>query len=98
MCQPSRNATAMSSPTTPGTWRLRDWRATKLPVLRCRSRACRPETPTACDPVELQAYARERVAAYAYPRRVVLVDDFPRSATGKILRREIDREALRTHM
>ncbi|HUZ98677.1 MAG TPA: AMP-binding protein [Gaiellaceae bacterium] len=50
----------------------------------------------ACDPVELQAYARERVAAYAYPRRVVLVDDFPRSATGKILRREIDREALRT--
>ena len=43
----------------------------------------------ACDPAELQAYAKERVAAYAYPRRVVLVDDFPRSATGKILRREI---------
>jgi long-chain acyl-CoA synthetase len=50
----------------------------------------------ACDPDELQAYVRERVAAYAYPRRVVLVADFPRSATGKILRREIDREALRT--
>lgn len=49
----------------------------------------------ACDPEQLQAYARERVAAYAYPRRVLLVDDFPRSASGKILRREIDRDALR---
>lgn len=55
-------------------------------------------TDAACDPDELQAYARERVAAYAYPRRVVLVADFPRSATGKILRREIDREALRMRL
>jgi acyl-coenzyme A synthetase/AMP-(fatty) acid ligase len=34
------------------------------------------------------------VAAYAYPRLVVLVDDLPRNASGKILRREIDRDAL----
>jgi long-chain acyl-CoA synthetase len=48
----------------------------------------------ACDADDVQAYARERVASYAYPRRVVVVDDLPRSATGKILRREIDRDAL----
>jgi long-chain acyl-CoA synthetase len=47
-----------------------------------------------CDPAELTAFARERVAAYAYPRLVVLVDDLPRSPGGKVLRREIDRMLL----
>jgi long-chain acyl-CoA synthetase len=47
-----------------------------------------------CDAEELKAFARERVAAYAYPRLVVLVDDLPRNASGKILRREIDRALL----
>ena len=47
-----------------------------------------------CSPEELKAFTRERVAAYAYPRLVVLVDDLPRSPNGKILRREIDRERL----
>lgn len=45
-------------------------------------------------PDELQAFARARVAAYAYPRLVDLVDDLPRNATGKVLRRAIDRGAL----
>lgn len=47
-----------------------------------------------CRPDELQSYARARVAAYAYPRLVVLVDDLPRSPNGKVLRREINRALL----
>jgi long-chain acyl-CoA synthetase len=43
---------------------------------------------------ELQAWTRERVAAYKYPRRIALVDDLPKGPTGKILKREIDRSAL----
>jgi long-chain acyl-CoA synthetase len=42
----------------------------------------------------LRAYARERVAAYKYPRHVVIVDSLPKGPTGKILKREIDAEAL----
>jgi acyl-CoA synthetase (AMP-forming)/AMP-acid ligase II len=40
-------------------------------------------------PEELQAFAKERVAAYKYPRRVWLVDALPKGPTGKILKREI---------
>ena len=47
-----------------------------------------------CSADAVREFARERVAAYAYPRLVVLVDDLPRNASGKILRREIDRDAL----
>ncbi len=46
------------------------------------------------DPDALRAYAKGRVAAYKYPRHVVLVDELPSGPTGKILRREIDVEAL----
>jgi len=45
-------------------------------------------------PEELRDFARERVAAYAYPRLVVFVDELPRNSSGKILRREIDLDAL----
>ena len=38
---------------------------------------------------ELIAHCRERMAAYKYPRSVVLVDDLPKTVTGKILRREL---------
>jgi long-chain acyl-CoA synthetase len=40
-------------------------------------------------PEELQAFAKERVAAYKYPRRVWLVDALPKGPTAKILRREV---------
>jgi len=40
-------------------------------------------------PDELRAFARDRVAAYKYPRRVWLVDALPKGPTGKILRREV---------
>ena len=48
----------------------------------------------ASDPEELKAFARARVAAYAYPRLVSVVDALPRSATGKVLRNAIDLGAL----
>ncbi len=38
---------------------------------------------------ELIAFCRERMAAYKYPRVVVFVDELPKSATGKVLRREL---------
>jgi long-chain acyl-CoA synthetase len=38
---------------------------------------------------ELVAWARERMAAYKYPRIVALVDTLPMTATGKILKREL---------
>jgi long-chain acyl-CoA synthetase len=47
-----------------------------------------------CDPEDVKAFVRERVAAYAYPRLVVLVDELPHGPTGKVQRREIDRDAL----
>jgi long-chain acyl-CoA synthetase len=49
---------------------------------------------TTLDVEALEAWARERVAAYKYPRRVVFVDELPKGPTGKILKRAIDRSAL----
>jgi long-chain acyl-CoA synthetase len=46
------------------------------------------------DPDALQAHTRERVAAYKYPRHVLLVESLPKGPTGKILKREIDVETL----
>jgi long-chain acyl-CoA synthetase len=40
-------------------------------------------------PDELRAFARERVAAYKYPRHIWLVGTLPKGPTGKILRREV---------
>ena len=51
-------------------------------------------TDVGCSPDAVRDFARERVAAYAYPRLVVLVDELPKNPSGKILRREIDRDAL----
>ncbi|HXE46710.1 MAG TPA: long-chain fatty acid--CoA ligase [Conexibacter sp.] len=40
-------------------------------------------------PDELQAFVKERLAAYKYPRHVWLVPELPKGPTGKILKREI---------
>ena len=40
-------------------------------------------------PEELIAHCKERMAAYKYPRQVVLIDELPKTVTGKILRREL---------
>ncbi|MGY1663654.1 AMP-binding protein [Geodermatophilus sp. SYSU D00705] len=43
---------------------------------------------------ELIAHCKERMAAYKYPRQVEIVDELPKTVTGKILRRELrDRSA-----
>jgi long-chain acyl-CoA synthetase len=41
------------------------------------------------DADELIAFCRERMAAYKYPRQVEFVDKLPKTASGKILRREL---------
>ncbi|GAA2120887.1 fatty acid--CoA ligase [Kitasatospora saccharophila] len=38
---------------------------------------------------ELIAFARERIASYKKPRRVLFVDELPRNANGKVLRHEL---------
>jgi long-chain acyl-CoA synthetase len=40
-------------------------------------------------PEELIAHCKERMAAYKYPRSVTIVDELPKTVTGKILRREL---------
>ena len=40
-------------------------------------------------PEELRAFARDRMAAYKYPRQIWLVNTLPKGPTGKILRREV---------
>ncbi|MCL8012319.1 class I adenylate-forming enzyme family protein [Streptomyces sp. AS02] len=41
------------------------------------------------DPDALAAYCKERLAAYKYPRQVEILPDLPKTASGKILRREL---------
>jgi long-chain acyl-CoA synthetase len=41
------------------------------------------------DEPSLKAFCKERMAAYKYPRRIEIVDELPKTATGKILRREL---------
>ncbi len=41
------------------------------------------------DPDALAAYCEERLAAYKYPRQVEILPDLPKTASGKILRREL---------
>ncbi len=38
---------------------------------------------------ELSAWAKERLAAYKYPRRVIFADEFPLGPSGKVLKREL---------
>jgi len=48
-----------------------------------------PATGATIDPQRVQAYARERLTGYKVPRRVVIMDELPRSQIGKILRRRV---------
>lgn len=41
------------------------------------------------DEVELIAFCKERMAAYKYPRQVEILDELPKTPSGKILRREL---------
>jgi len=46
----------------------------------------RGATATAEDLIE---HARQRLAPFKVPKRVIFVDDLPRNASGKILKREL---------
>ncbi|MCY0097011.1 AMP-binding protein [Hoeflea ulvae] len=41
------------------------------------------------DPAELRSWSRERMAAYKVPVKVTLVEDFPRTAAGKVRKPEL---------
>jgi long-chain acyl-CoA synthetase len=41
---------------------------------------------TEAAPAELIAHCRERLAGYKYPRRVTIVGELPRGATGKVIK------------
>ncbi|WP_246182853.1 acyl-CoA ligase FadD12 [Mycolicibacterium grossiae] len=43
----------------------------------------------AADPEALRGHVREQLATYKVPREIVLLDELPRNATGKILRAEL---------
>jgi long-chain acyl-CoA synthetase len=42
---------------------------------------------------DLIQHCKERMAAYKYPRQVQFLDEVPKTATGKFLRRELREEA-----
>ena len=44
---------------------------------------------TSPDPDEIIGWTRERLAHFKCPRSVELVDELPRNATGKILKRDL---------
>ena len=46
----------------------------------------------------MKAFARERLAAYKYPRLVFVVTELPKGPTGKISKGDIDRRALRARV
>ena len=46
------------------------------------------------DETALREFARQHLAAYKVPRRVVVVDDLPRSLIGKVLRRQVREQLL----
>ena len=51
----------------------------------------RPSASTG--PETLREWARARIAAYKVPARIFVVEDFPRTSTGKLARRELRAEA-----
>jgi len=48
-----------------------------------------PSPGATIDPERVRAFAREQLTGYKVPRRVVILDDLPRSQIGKILRRRV---------
>ncbi|HIX43266.1 MAG TPA: long-chain fatty acid--CoA ligase, partial [Candidatus Kurthia intestinigallinarum] len=49
------------------------------------------KTEDALTEEEVIAYCREHLAKYKVPRRVAFLEELPKNATGKILRRELQK-------
>ncbi len=65
-----------------------DYRGETVKAYVTLKRGCAP-----LEPQELIDFCRERVAAYKYPRIVEIVEDIPRTATGKMLKRQLRQES-----
>ncbi|MGB3710119.1 MAG: long-chain-fatty-acid--CoA ligase [Erythrobacter sp.] len=50
---------------------------------------CVPKPGATIDEADVIAYARERIAAFKAPKTIDVIDEMPRNATGKVLRREL---------
>ena len=49
-------------------------------------------------PEDLIAFCKQRMAAYKYPRQIEIMDELPKTVTGKLLRRELrDHEQSEAH-
>ena len=53
-----------------------------------------PRPGSSPTPDGLRDWTKERVAAYKYPRRIVVAETLPKGPTGKILKRAIDVDSL----
>jgi long-chain acyl-CoA synthetase len=53
-----------------------------------------PTDPETFDAEALRTWSRAHLAAYKVPRRIVVVDDLPRSMIGKVLRRKVRDQIL----
>ncbi len=56
---------------------------------RDRHRGHRADRRSTVDLEEIQAFARRHLGGYKIPRRVELVEELPRNASGKVLKRNL---------
>ena len=54
-----------------------------------------PDEPEGMDAAPLLAYAHEHLAAYKCPREIIFTDSLPRTANGKVRRRDLAHEGRR---
>ena len=52
-------------------------------------RALLPPLGVELDQEALRQFARDNLAAYKVPRRIVVVNDLPKSLIGKVIRRKV---------
>ena len=50
-----------------------------------------PDEPDGLDAAPLLAFAHEHLAAYKCPREIIFTDSLPRTANGKVRRRDLAR-------
>ena len=41
------------------------------------------------EPTEVIAFCKERLAAYKYPREVIVIEELPKGPSGKVLKTEL---------
>jgi long-chain acyl-CoA synthetase len=57
-----------------------------------------PRPGAALEPDMIRLWAKERLSAYKVPHLLAFVEELPKGATGKVLKREIDRRMLAGHI